>query len=146
MGNYKDFIGPGDKLRISAAIANAEKQTSGEIRVHLEDHCKGDVMKRAEHHFGKLGMHKTKDRTGILFYVAVKDHQFAIYGDQGINAKVPEHFWNEIRDKMLSYFKEGKFADGICDGINMAGGQLQQHFPAAHKNDNELSNEVSSGS
>lgn len=143
MGGYRHFFSEPDKKRISEAIARAEHNTSGEIRVHLEDHCKGDVMKRAEWHFGKLGMHKTKDRTGVLFYLAVKDRVFAIYGDMGINAKVPDNFWDGIRDHMLIHFKESRFADGLIEGIRMAGSQLQQHFPAKRENDNELSNEVS---
>ncbi len=145
MAGYKDFIPADARQRITDAIAAVEKNTSGEIRVHLEDHCKGDPIKRAEFHFGKLGMHKTKDRTGILFYVAVKDRVFSIYGDHGINAKVPENFWDGIRDRMLIAFKESRFADGICEGIQMAGDQLLKHFPAQRDNDNELSNEVSHG-
>lgn len=143
MGGFRHFFSEEDKQRISIAISSAEKNTSGEIRVHLEDHCRGDAMKRAETHFGKLGMHKTKDRTGILFYLAVKDRVFAIYGDSGINAKVPENFWDAIRDRMLVMFKESRFADGVIEGINMAAEQLKHHFPAQRENDNELSNEVS---
>ncbi|MCC7303190.1 MAG: TPM domain-containing protein [Bacteroidia bacterium] len=144
MGGFRHFFSEEDKKNIAVAISEVEKYTSGEVRVHLEDHCKGDVLKRAEFHFGKLQMHNTKERTGILFYLAVKDRLFAIYGDQGIHARVPENYWDGIRDRMLDYFRRSEFAAGVIEGIRMAGEQLKEHFPAASRNDNELSNEVSS--
>ena len=145
MENAKTFFSTADRIRISDAIKAAERNTSGEIRVHLENHCKGDALRRAEHIFDRLNMHKTKDRTGVLFYLAVKDHQFSIYGDQGINSKVPANFWHGIKDHMLICFKETRFADGLCDGIGMAGEQLGKHFPLQRNDANELSNEISEG-
>lgn len=141
--SVENFFSSEEKKRITDAIAEAEKNTSGEIRLHAEGHCKIDVLDRAAYVFKKLGMHETKQRNGVLFYLAVHDRKFAIIGDAGINRVVPADFWNEIKETMLGYFKEGKFTDGLTKGILMAGEQLKANFPF-HKDDvNELSNEIS---
>lgn len=141
--SVENFFSSEEKKRITDAIAEAEKNTSGEIRLHAEGHCKIDVLDRAAYVFKKLGMHETEQRNGVLFYLAVHDRKFAIIGDAGINRVVPADFWNEIKETMLDYFKEGKFTDGLTKGILMAGEQLKANFPF-HKDDvNELSNEIS---
>ncbi|MBL7968015.1 MAG: TPM domain-containing protein [Prolixibacteraceae bacterium] len=141
--SVENFFSSEEKKRITDAIAEAEKNTSGEIRLHAEGHCKIDVLDRAAYVFKKLGMHETEQRNGVLFYLAVHDRKFAIIGDAGINRVVPADFWNEIKETMLGYFKEGKFTDGLTKGILMAGEQLKANFPF-HKDDvNELSNEIS---
>jgi uncharacterized membrane protein len=104
-----------------------------------------DVLDRATYIFEKLGMHKTQLRNGVLFYLAVKDQKFAILGDAGINTKVPANFWDNIKEHMLLKFKEGGFAQGLEDGIRMAGKQLKQHFPYQSNDINELSDEISYG-
>ena len=109
----KDKLSEEEKSIIVKAIQEAELNTSGEIRVHLENHCKKDVLDRAAEVFATLKMHRTELRNGVLFYLAMKDHKFAILGDSGINQKVPEHFWEEIRDFMVGKFKENKFAEGL---------------------------------
>lgn len=134
-----------DKLQITNAIRVAETNTSGEIRVHVEKFCKGNVLDRAAYIFEKLEMHKTKLRNGVLFYVAVEDRKFAILGDAGINMKVPENFWEGITVNVISKFKEGRFAEGISNGIIKAGEQLKQHFPYQSDDVNELSDEISFG-
>jgi uncharacterized membrane protein len=134
-----------DKLQITNAIRVAETNTSGEIRVHIEKFCKGNVLDRAAYIFEKLEMHKTKLRNGVLFYVAVDDRKFAILGDAGINMKVPENFWEEITNDVISRFKEGKYAEGIADGVIEAGEQLKEHFPYQSDDVNELSDEISFG-
>lgn len=139
----KDRLSEEDKKIIVQAIQEAEKNTSGEIRVHLENHCKIDVLDRASEVFGTLKMHETKLRNGVLFYLAMKDHQFAILGDSGINQLVPEHFWEEIRDFMVAKFKEGKYAEGLSEGIKMAGHQLKAHFPYQANDRNELPDDIS---
>lgn len=139
----KDRLSEEDKEIIVQAIQEAEKNTSGEIRVHLENHCKIDVLDRASEVFGTLKMHETKLRNGVLFYLAMKDHQFAILGDSGINQLVPEHFWEEIRDFMVAKFKEGKYAEGLSEGIKMAGHQLKAHFPYQANDRNELPDDIS---
>lgn len=139
----KDKLTEEEKKSIVAAIQEAEKNTSGEIRVHLENHCKEDVMDRASEVFATLNMHKTALRNGVLFYLAMKDHQFAILGDMGINQKVPDHFWEDIRDFMVAKFKEGKYAEGLSEGIKMTGKQLQAHFPYQSDDRNELPDDIS---
>lgn len=139
----KDKLTDEEKELIVSSIKEAELNTSGEIRVHLENHCKIDVMDRAAEVFATLNMHETKLRNGVLFYLAMKDHKLAILGDQGINQKVPEHFWEEIRDFMVSRFKEGKYAEGLSEGVKMAGQQLKAHFPYQPNDQNELSDDIS---
>jgi len=134
-----------DKLQIKNAIRAAELNTSGEVRVHIEKHCREDVLDRAAYIFKKLEMHKTELRNGVLFYLAVDDRKFAILGDAGINQKVPDDFWEEIKEKMAEKFKEGLFAEGLSQGIRMAGEQLKAHFPYQEDDVNELSDEISYG-
>ena len=139
----KDKLTEEEKELIVSSIKEAELNTSGEIRVHLENHCKMDVLDRAAEVFATLNMHETKLRNGVLFYLAMKDHKLAILGDMGINQKVPEHFWEEIRDFMVAKFKEGKYAEGLSEGIKMAGQQLKAHFPYQSDDQNELSDDIS---
>ncbi len=141
----KDFLNETDKQMIVDAIKEAELNTSGEVRVHIESHCKGDVLDRAAYLFKKLQMHKTEQRNGVLFYLAHKDHKFAILGDGGINQKVPENFWDDIKEKISEKFKEGEFADGLAEGIKESGQQLKTHFPYQSDDVNELSDEISFG-
>ncbi len=134
-----------NKLQIANAIRVAETDTSGEIRVHIEKFCKGDVLDRAAYIFDKLEMHKTKLRNGVLFYLAVEDRKFAILGDVGINQKVPENFWGLITENAVEKFKAAQYADGLAEGIIEAGKQLKEHFPFKQDDVNELSDEISFG-
>ena len=129
--------------QVVAAIETAELNTSGEVRVHLDDNCKGDVLDRAAYVFEKLEMHKTDQRNGVLFYLAVQDKKFAILGDAGINQKVPDNFWEEIKSEVIANFKKGDFAEGLSSGIVKAGEQLKAHFPYQEDDVNELENEIS---
>lgn len=131
--------------QIVKAIEQAEKNCSGEIRVHVDGHCKANVLDSASMTFAKLGMHRTKLRNSVLFYLAALDKKFAVIGDAGINAKVERNFWDKIVDAMTLKFKEGKFADGICEGILKCGEQLKAHFPYQDDDVNELADEVSFG-
>jgi len=117
----KKFFTTEEKESIENAIREAELNTSGEIRVHIENKFKGDVLDRAAYIFNKLGMKKTELRNGVLFYLAIKNRQFAIIGDAGINAVVPENFWENIKELLADHFKEGKFAEGLSKGIIEAG-------------------------
>jgi uncharacterized membrane protein len=128
---------------ILAAVREAEGETSGEIRVHIETSFKGDVLDRAAWIFGKLGMQKTALRNGVLFYLAVEDRKFAIIGDGGIHAKVPEGFWDSTKELMVKNFKKGKFTEGLAEGIILAGEQLKTHFPRQSDDVNELPDEIS---
>jgi uncharacterized membrane protein len=137
------FFSQEQQLQIQDAIKKAEDETSGEIRVHIETKLTGNVLDRAAWIFDKIGMHETDNRNGVLFYFAVRSKEFAIIGDGGINSKVPDNFWDEIRNTILKYFRSGKYSEGLIEGILMAGRQLKEHFP--HKKDdiNELSDEIS---
>ena len=128
---------------ILESVKTAEKETSGEIRVHIETSCHEDVLDRAAWIFGKLGMNRTAERNGVLFYLAVVDKKFAILGDSGINAKVPAGFWDEISQLFKNKFREGKFTEGLSEGIIKAGEQLKAHFPYSKDDVNELSDEIS---
>lgn len=141
----KDFFNQTELEAIKQAIATAENHSSGEIRLHLEHHCKEDVLDRAAYLFEQLKMHKTQLRNGVLFYLAIKDHQFAILGDAGINQKVPEGFWDEIRDRMKAKFKEGNYKEALIEGIEQSGLKLKEFFPLDDDDQNELSDEISFG-
>jgi len=125
------------------AIGEAEHATSGEIRVHIETSCKGDVLDEAAWLFRKVGMQKTADRNGVLIYLAVKERKFAIIGDIGINSVVPLGFWDEIRDHMKQRFSENRFTEGLTEGIIMAGQQLKEHFPHTRDDVNEIADTIS---
>jgi uncharacterized membrane protein len=137
------FFSEEQQAQILAAVKEAEKETSGEIRVHIESSLKVDVLDRAAWLFKKLGMHKTAARNGVLFYLALEDRKFAIIGDAGINSKVPAGFWDKISELLAGNFKEGKFTEGLSEGIIMAGEQLKKHFPYQVDDVNELPDEIS---
>jgi uncharacterized membrane protein len=141
--SVESFFSKEQKQQILEAIASAELNTSGEIRLHMERKCPIDVLDRAAYIFEKLEMHHTAQRNAVLFYLAVEDRKFAILGDAGINQVVPENFWNAIKDVMLGYFKEGNFTDGLSTGILMAGEQLKAKFPYQSNDKNELLDEIS---
>ena len=134
-----------DQEAIVQAIRDAEKDTSGEVRVHIDKKCPGDVLDRAAYWFGKLNMHQTELRNGVLFYLATNDRKFAILGDAGINAKVPEGFWDDIKSHMLLHFQKGDFVSGLVEGIRESGNQLKSHFPYQSDDVNELPDEISFG-
>jgi uncharacterized membrane protein len=143
MSSTARFLTKEDEKAVIAAIEEAELNSSGEIRVHIEEHCKIDPLDRAAFIFAKLKMHQTKLRNGVLFYVAHEDHKLAILGDAGINSVVPETFWNDIKDKMVSLFAENRYVEGICEGVRMAGEKLKTFFPYDQTDKNELPNEIS---
>ena len=142
----RDFHTGEDRAAIKAAIADAENATSGEIRLHLESRCKGEVLDRAARVFEVLKMHETELRNGVLFYLATEDRQFAILGDGGINAVVPNDFWDEVRDTVIEGLAKGNAVEGLAAGIRLAGEQLAAHFPIAADDVNELSDDISFGS
>jgi len=141
----KNFFTQDQKDDIEQAILNAELDTSGEIRVHIENICEGDVMDRAAYIFEKMEMHKTQLRNGVLIYLAIKNRKFAIIGDSGINGAVPENFWDSIKTKMINHFRENNFKEGLCVGIMQTGDQLKKHFPYHCDDVNELPDEISFG-
>ncbi|MCY1234271.1 hypothetical protein D3C87_74740 [compost metagenome] len=145
MSKVEDFLTPEEESEIVKAISQAEKNTSGEIRVHIENHDEKPPLERAQEVFNFLGMDNTLMRNGVLFYVGVSDHTFAIIGDEGIHKVVEEDFWDCTKDTVISHFKEKKYKDGLVAGILRAGERLQQYFPFSNDDSNELSNEISKG-
>lgn len=117
--------------------------TSGEIRVHLEDRCKDELLDHAAFIFDELNMSRTRDRNGVLIYVSVADRRVAIIGDAGIHARVGDGFWNDALSLMRGHFAEGRYAQGLIDGVALAGEKLREHFPYERDDRNELSNEIS---
>ena len=145
MSRVEDFLTQDEEQEVVKSILEAEKNTSGEIRVHIEAHTRLDIMVRAKEVFHMLKMDNTKDDNGVLIYVAVNDRKFAIFGDRGIDAVVPKDFWDTTKDAIQSQFKNGRFKQGIIDGILKAGEELNTHFPWQQDDENELSNEISKG-
>ncbi len=136
------FFSEEEHSKIIASIKEAEKQTSGEIRLFIEKRCKGDVLDRAAFLFKKLGIHNTKNRNGVLFYIAYIDKKFAILGDAGIHSVVPNNFWHSIKEEMQKHFAEGKFAEGVIKGIAQSGEALKKYFPHKDGDKNELPDEI----
>jgi uncharacterized membrane protein len=139
----KNFFSIEEKNAIMQAIADAELNTSGEIRVHLDSRCNDNPVDRAINVFNDLKMYETKARNGVLIYIAIDDHKFAIIGDKGINEVVEENFWDKEKELILNYFKINQFAEGICEGIKLVGEKLKLHFPYQDDDTNELTNEIS---
>jgi uncharacterized membrane protein len=132
-----------EQIQIRDAIKEAESETSGEIRVHIETKLSGKVLDRAAWIFKRIGMHETQNRNGVLFYFAVQNKEFAIIGDGGINSKVAENFWDKIKKNLQEHFRNGKYSEGLIEGIIMAGMQLKEHFPHQKDDKNELPDEIS---
>lgn len=145
MSRVEKFLSVAEEQEIVQAILESEKNTSGEIRVHIESHTRLEHFERAKEVFHLLKMDNTKDENGVLIYVAVNDRKFVISGDRGIDKIVPENFWDSTKDVIQKHFSEGNFKQGIIEGIRSAGKELEIHFPWRHGDKNELSNEISKG-
>ena len=131
-----------EQQRIRTAIIDAEKDTSGQIRVCVEKRCSENVLDRAAKYFHQLEMHKTKLRNGVLVYVATVDRKFAIIGDAGINKVVPANFWDDTKEDMLQHFKFGNLVEGIVTGLKISGDHLQKYFPHLQNSINELPDDI----
>ncbi|MBS1524042.1 MAG: TPM domain-containing protein [Bacteroidetes bacterium] len=131
-----------EQQRIRRAIEDAEKETSGQIRVCIEKTCSEEVLDRAAKYFHQLDMHKTKQRNGVLIYLATVDRKFAIIGDRGINKTVPKDFWDDAKDEMLKHFRYGDLVEGIVTGLKIAGDHLRQYFPHRAGGSNELPDDI----
>ena len=145
MSKVEEFLTKAEEQEIVVAIGVAEKNTSGEIRVHIEKETSMAAIERAMEVFRNLNMENTLERNGVIIYVAVKSKQFAIYGDKGIHDIVGDDFWNSTKEVMQSHFKNGNFKQGLIDCILKAGEQLKTHFPYQDNDKDELSNEISKG-
>jgi len=143
MPDAKNFFTAEEKELIMKAIRAAEKASSGEIRVHIENFCRGNALVRAAFLFEKLEIHKTDHRNGVLIYLAINDRKFAVIGDGGINAVVEEHFWEDVKLLLSEHFKRGDFAVGLSKAIERTGVKLKKHFPYQTEDVNELSDDIS---
>ncbi|MDY0095580.1 MAG: TPM domain-containing protein [Candidatus Vecturithrix sp.] len=140
------FLTEENKQKILTAIQHAEKNTSGEVRVHIERQVKKEsTLDQAVEVFCELGMETTKLRNGVLVYVALEDRQFAIIGDQGIHEKVGDDFWDAEKDRMTAYFQQGDIVGGIVYFIEQIGEKLKTYFPYQQDDINELSDDISVG-
>ncbi|QAA82821.1 TPM domain-containing protein [Aequorivita sp. H23M31] len=154
MSKVDDFLSVDDQAAVIGAIRMAEKNTSGEIRIHLEAHTnpegtkeneKRDALDRAEEVFNMLNMQNTKESNGVLIYVAVEDRTLVIMGDKGINDRVGQDFWESTKDIMINHFKDGEMKMGLVNGILKAGEQLKKYFPYRKDDINELPDDISVG-
>ncbi len=145
MSITEDFLTTAEEQEIVQAIALAERNTSGEIRVHIENHSETPPIARAQEVFNFLEMFKTEARNGVLFYVGVADKKFAIIGDIGIDDVVEDDFWDCTKDIVIENFKNKKYKEGLVAGITRAGERLKEFFPYDSDDTNELSNEISKG-
>ena len=143
--SIQNFFSEEQKTKIVNAVKAAEKETSGEVRVHIDKKCKSDVLDCAAFVFEKLEMHNTELRNGVLFYLSIKNRKFAILGDAGINAKVPDNFWDDVKIIMDEKFDKDMFTEGLIEGIRMAGEKLKKFFPYQLDDVNELPDDISFG-
>ncbi len=126
-----------------AAIQEAEKETSGEIRIHFDRHCGSSAFESATRTFARLKMHRTALKNGVLIYIALEDKKLAIIGDSGINEKVPDDFWDKIKDRMIERFRAGEICEGVCEAVTETGLQLKRYFPYRKDDANELPDDIS---
>ena len=137
------FFTPGERARVLEAVSSFESRTSGEIRVHLAEHSMGDPTRAAVKAFERLGMTGTREHNGVLFFVSVRDRRVAVIGDAGIHEKVSKGFWAEVVRAIETPLSEGRYADGLVAGIEMAGSRLAEHFPHRQGDTNELPDSIS---
>jgi len=140
-----DFLTEPDRARVMDAIGQAENRTSGEIRVHIEDHIEDDVLDHAAFIFEELDMHRTRDRNGVLIYLSVADRKVAVIGDSGINERVPPNFWHDVIGVLQLHLAAGRRVEGISEAVHMVGEKLRTFFPLRSDDRDELSNEISFG-
>lgn len=141
----QDLLSEAERERVLQAIHKAEERTSGEVRVHLDDTITDSVLDHAAFVFEELGMFRTRDRNGVLIYVSVADRRAAVIGDAGINAQVPEGFWDDVLALLRADFSQGRFADGLCKAVAQVGEKLHTLFPYQRDDRNELPNDISFG-
>jgi uncharacterized membrane protein len=138
-----EFLTEQQEQQVIAAIKKVEQQTSGEIRVHIEEDCEKDPLERAARIFHELGMDQTEQKNGVLIYVASEDHKAAVYAGEGIHKQVEEGFWDDVLNTLITHFKKGEFEEGIETAVHKVGPKLEELFPYQRGDANELSNEIS---
>jgi len=141
----KKFYTDDEQNHIVQAIREWEKNSYGEIKIHLEDNCKGDAVEQGKKWFKKLGLANTEKKTGVLIYMAVKTHRFAVLGDSGIDLKVEPGFWESVVWIIEEHFKDQLYVEGVIEAIKMIGRTLEMHFPNPEDRKNEIPNDLSFG-
>jgi uncharacterized membrane protein len=139
----RTFLSPADLDAVAAAVAEAERRTSGEIRVHLDARCAGDPLARAVELFERLGMTRTALRNGVLIYVAIEDRKLAVLGDAGLHERVGAEYWDRLKQELVARLREGHSCDALIAAVRDAGETLARHFPRAPDDRNELGDAVS---
>jgi uncharacterized membrane protein len=141
--SVQGFLSDLEEQSVIDAITKAELATSGEIRLHIENRCKGDAIERAKKVFTDLNMHKTKDRNAVIVYIALIDHKLCVWGDEGIHIKVGQSFWDNEVAALVQAFKNKQFASGLIQLITDIGSKLGELFPYTADDKNELDNSIS---
>jgi Predicted membrane protein len=141
----KEFFTDAEQDKITRAIAQAEKETSGEICVRIDRRCPSDAVKHAGRLLRALGYSSTKARTAVLIYICLEDRQVAIYGDEGIHQKIGDQGWEKIRNHLVTHFRQDQFLEGVIATIAAVGAVLKEHFPCAKEKPNELPDKPSFG-
>lgn len=141
---HRPFFNEAEKDRIVSAIQHAEQRTSGEVRIYVESKCRFmDAVDRAGEIFFQLKMNETELRNATLIYIAVKDRQAAVFGDEGIHQKVGDVYWTDVVERMLACFRQDKLSDGVCQAVGDLGEALSTYFPYNKETDkNELPDEI----
>lgn len=132
-----------DERRVLEAIRAAEARTSGELRVHVVRTSRGEARADAERWFVRLGMHATRERNGVLFFLATADRRFAVIGDRGIHERVGEAFWDRVRELLEGHFRKREFAEGLVRAVEQVGDELSRAFPRDFDDRNELPDAIS---
>lgn len=143
MRTARNFFTEQEQALLIGAITLAELKTSGEIRLHIENFCFGNEVKRAEKVFAHLKMHGTKERNGVLIYMAVLNKKIAVIGDKGIHQKLGNEFWQKIVADLIKKFKASSKANALSECIGECGEQLGKFFPRKEDDTNELTNSIS---
>jgi uncharacterized membrane protein len=139
----KNFLTETEEQQIIDAIAHAERNTSAEVRVHIEHHCNGEGLDRADAIFHDLGMDETEQQNGVLIYIASEDHKAAVYAGKGIHQQVEDGFWSDVLDILLNHFKKDEYEEGIEEAVQKIGVKLKERYPYQRGDVNELSDEIS---
>lgn len=139
----RHFFSEQEQKQIQAAIEEAESHTSGEIRLHLENFCSGNEVNVASRIFTAIGMHKTRDRNGVLIYIATLSHKIAVIGDKGIHEKLGTPYWEKLVENLITEFKAKHRSEALVTCITDLGKQLSTYFPRAGDDRNELTNDIS---
>ena len=138
----KKLLSPEESAALALTIEETECRTSAEIKVVIIRRCLGDLRDKAMRTFHKLGLDETEQRNCVMIMLATAAREFLIFGDEGIHEKVGQGFWDEVRDRMGELFRQGRFGEGLCEGVRMAGEKLAEHFPARAVEVDEISDEV----